>query len=593
MINSANQYPISEIFGIDTKLKYVIPKFQREYIWGRDDWEYLFNDLIDNERGYFLGSIICINRGVDSLEITPMEIIDGQQRLTTISLLYAAIYDRFLIESRADDDFISEKINLKHRLIQKSMKDRLKIELSYQNKNNPDYHSILNEMGLYDKAGFKKPSHLGNRRIYKTYQYFRKRIKDYEYEVLIDLLEKVNTALIVKIEVDNHADAFILFESLNNRGIPLSAMDLVKNKLLAELEKKDIMDIDEAYGRWLGLIENLPKYSHQERFLRQYYNAYRYKEEVKIKGISKATKSNLIKIYENLIERDISFIFNELIKKSELYHNFIEPSDTGDMAVFYNGLLDLLHVGSAPSYTLLLYLFSEHPKQKAMIKNVIEFLVKYFVRRNLTDFPGTRDLDTFFIGLIKECEDNMGSLSSDFIISYLTQPDKFSSLDLFGEKLEGNIYDENQPLARFILCKLEEVHMTREIHRDFWERDKNRKYIWTIEHIFPKGKNIPSDWVDMIALGDMDLAKEIQEEWVHKLGNLTLTGYNQNLSNFSFIKKRDRTDNKSRSIGYKNGLYLNKTLEHRSQWTEDDIVNRSKELVGKALELFSLRSELT
>ena len=70
MINSANQYQISDIFSIDTKVKYVIPKFQREYVWEKQQWEDLLNDLVDNDKGYFLGSIICINKGKDALDIT-------------------------------------------------------------------------------------------------------------------------------------------------------------------------------------------------------------------------------------------------------------------------------------------------------------------------------------------------------------------------------------------------------------------------------------------------------------------------------------------------------------------------------------------
>ena len=83
---------------------------------------------------------------------------------------------------------------------------------------------------------------------------------------------------------------------------------------------------------------------------------------------------------------------------------------------------------------------------------------------------------------------------------------------------------------------------TIEIYVDFWERDKHNKLIWTIEHIFPEGNNIPECWVDMIADGDKSKAKKIQNESVHKLGNLTLTGYNQYLSNFDFLKKRNRKE---------------------------------------------------
>ena len=133
--------------------------------------------------------------------------------------------------------------------------------------------------------------------------------------------------------------------------------------------------------------------------------------------------------------------------------------------------------------------------------------------------------------------------------------------------------------------------MTKETWKDLWIKDKSNKYVWTIEHIFPEGSNIPQDWVMMIANGNGKKAKEIQEKCAHKLGNLTLTAYNPNLSNFSFIKKRDRKDDKGNYIGYKNGLYLNKKLAEKDNWTISDIEERTKELVKEALELFVVEGE--
>lgn len=587
MIKSAKHYPISEILGIDAKVKYVVPKYQREYIWGKEKWEYLFSDLLDSDKGHFLGSILCVNMGEDALDITPLEIIDGQQRLATISLLYATIYDRFLKmekDNGFNEDFITEKNNLKHRLIQKSTK-KPKLELSLQNSNFEDYNSMLSDLNLHDK--FNVPPYAGNRQIYRIYRYFQNKICDFKYEELLKLLEKVNDASVVKIEVESHADAFDLFESLNNRGEPLSPIDIIKNKALSEFEKKKIKSIDDAFNEWRKLIDNLSDYSVQERFLRQYYNAFRYKEEIKIKSISRATRSTLIKVYEQLINRDVGFIFNELVEKSKTYRLFLEPENEGENSKYHKGLIDLLRIGAAPSYTFLLYLFEGHKDDPKLIEDSVNFMVKYFVRRNLTDFPGTRDLDKIFMDLIDECEKNKNNLTSSFIIGYLSRPERFSDIEKFREKLNADIYEDNAAVARFILCKIEGEHQTKEIYRDLWERDKNR-YLWTIEHVFPESKNIPKEWVDMIAEGDEEKAKGLQIEYVHKLGNLTLTGYNSNLSNFSFEKKRDRKDSEGHHIGYKNGLYLNKKLKDKSSWTIEDIQDRTDELVKEALELFSI-----
>lgn len=224
------------------------------------------------------------------------------------------------------------------------------------------------------------------------------------------------------------------------------------------------------------------------------------------------------------------------------------------------------------------------------LKEVVKFLVKYFVRRNITDFPATRDLDRIFIGLVDDCE-NSGKIDVNFIVSYLTKPERFADIEKFKSKLLGDIYTDNKAMARFILCKIEESHMTKETWKDLWIKDKSNKYVWTIEHIFPEGQNIPKDWIQMIANGDKEKAKKFQEKCVHKLGNLTLTAYNKNLSNFSFIKKRDRKDDQGNYIGYKNGLYLNRKLEKKDKWTISDIEERTKELVKEALKLFAIEGE--
>jgi len=115
--------------------------------------------------------------------------------------------------------------------------------------------------------------------------------------------------------------------------------------------------------------------------------------------------------------------------------------------------------------------------------------------------------------------------------------------------------------------------------------------IWTIEHIFPEGTNIPTSWVNMIAGGDVEKAKEMQQKLVHKLGNLTLSGFNTNLSNSDFIKKRDLVDSSGRYIGYKNGLFLNKSLKEAESWTEEGIIKRTSDLIEKIIEMYSIPNE--
>ena len=593
MITSARQYLISDVLKPDADVKYVVPKYQRECIWGRDDWENLFDDIWFNDDGYFLGSIICINRSDDAFQPQELEVVDGQQRLITLSLFYAAIYAWLRGQPNPSDELGHELYNLKFRLVLKSAGSHVRVEPSYQRQNYQDYRSALMEAGILSDE--EVPPHAGNRRIYKTYNYFLGRLSEmdenghavFDLDKVLHLLNKVSRACVVKIEVSRHSDAFTLFESLNNRGVPLSALDLIKNKLLATLEKKGIATIDENFKRWNRLLENLSEeYSTQERYLRQYYNAFKFEEATSVPNVTLATRSNIIHIYEKLIDRDARIVFDGLSSRSKLYNRLINAGSEENSPELAGCLRDLDRIGGATSYTLLLYLLAL--QNEDCLADVAGFLVKYFVRRNLTDIPPTRDLDRLFINLIQEIQSNGGKPVSENVRRFLTQAVRVASDEEFRAKLEGNIYDENAGVTRFILCKIEESHQTRETMTDLWERDDKGGFIWTIEHVFPQGPNIPSSWVNMIADGDPTKAQEHQEKHVHRLGNLTITGYNSKLGSKSFLEKRDRKDIRGKLVGYRNGLFLNRTLQEKDTWHVQDIEERTSELVKWAKELFSL-----
>lgn len=161
-------------------------------------------------------------------------------------------------------------------------------------------------------------------------------------------------------------------------------------------------------------------------------------------------------------------------------------------------------------------------------------------------------------------------------------------------------------MARYVLAKLDEVSHSREYNPDLWQRNEKGFLVWTIEHIFPQGENIPQTWIDMIAGGDINAAKEIQNQLVHCLGNLTLSGYNSQLSNADFNTKQNLHENKTFlgqkiNIGYKNGLSLNTlpfqyqdknvSLADISEWTKDAIISRNNAIVEKLLKLFAFNQD--
>ena len=282
-----------------------------------------------------------------------------------------------------------------------------------------------------------------------------------------------------------------------------------------------------------------------------------------------------------------------ITENSSIYSRIILKNDENVDGVLNNSYKTLSRVRAAPSYLLLMYLESEKDKlgiTEADIIKIIDMLVKFFIRRNLTDEPPTRDLTRIFMDIVDDIEDEKLSLGLSANAIYKVIKDKLMTVSAsdsaFEEKLSGQIYNDNRDATRFILCALAERDMTIETKVNLWQRS-GALHIWTIEHIFPQGDTIPIKWVEMIAGGDNALAKDYQNEYVHTLGNLTITGFNSQLSNRPFKDKRDRKDKDGKNNGYRNGLNLNTDVVNQEVWTVDAIKARTARLVREAIELFA------
>lgn len=603
MIKSVNSYPVSQLFDIEAGVVYAVPRYQREYTWSKSQWESLFDDVQENEPGYFLGSIICINQTTDTLAVQRLEVVDGQQRLTTLSLLFAALYQSLkLREKHLDDDQRVELVNLKRKLVLKRGEDQLRVIPQTQNNNQNDYRAILSDVSVI--APSDAPAYAGNRKIFRAFRYFQLRIEelvDSENDRLAPImafLEKVNQACLVKIEVASHADAYTLFESLNNRGVPLTAIDLIKNKLLARLETTEPSKVDHYFDVWKTLLGYLgDDYGIQERFFRHYYNAFKDSLNAPFRRDDDkrrdplgpvATRSNLIHIYERLINQDAKHHLHAIRAAGQLYALMLARNSDEAWAPLDKPLKDLDRIQGAPSYLLMLYLLV---RREALVldvmrlKRIAQLLVYFFVRRNLTDTPPTRDLTRLFMGVIAA----VAELSGHAVVAAIRDELRAVSAsdEVFRGKLEGPIYDENAGVTRFVLCALAEQAMTKETWVDLWKLE-DKQFVWTIEHIFPQGENIPRVWVDMIAAGDERKAREFQQSHVNKLGNLTISGFNSSLGNKGFVEKRDRTDRQGLSVGYRNGLKLNAELVVAESWSVKQIDVRTSLLADQAVRLFAI-----
>ena len=604
MIQTVNKYPIDEILKKNASFYYVIPKYQREYTWSYKEWNALYDDITENSEGYFIGSIICINTG-DS-NYPRLEVIDGQQRLTTLCLLLLAIYRRLNEHKDEMDEDDYDEISWIRKALQNDKNSNGLILLpQVQNNNQDDFSTVMNENGILKYA--KKVPFYGRREIARCFYQFLYKIdldlKNCEDKVakLLEIKKKVCNAMLVKIEVSTHSDAYILFESLNNRGMPLTAVDLMKNLIMARAERVGLT-VDDCFEQWKELLELLTDdYTTQERFFRYYYNAFKNrlnepfrKDDLKKKdplGIV-ATKSNLLQIYEKLINNNLSSFLNDVLEAGRIFADLRNRED--DKTQYRRALLDLARIQGVPSYQLLMFLLKNKEElqiTEGIIIKVINLLTVFFVRRNVTDYPGTRDLNRIFMDTISAIENNSakGCAVYDTVKHILSQ--WVASDELFIKRLNGDIYKENTGAARFILCALAQKNMTKETWTDLWEykqyeKSNNNVFIWTIEHIFPEGENIPDAWVEMIAGGNRELANDYLQKYVHKLGNLTITGYNSALSNYSFEQKRDRMNKEEKFIGYKNGLEINHELAQKEKWTVDDIIERTDRLVSEVAEMF-------
>jgi hypothetical protein len=606
VIRSVNQTPLYELLSPENNVVYEVPAYQREYSWGKEQWDALFDDLIEEPPGggHFLGTIICVNKTEDTTRQSVLELVDGQQRMTTLSLLLLAIYKQFLrIDESLDEDEKADLANLRRMLCLRNP-TRQRISLQTQNSNHADFKWVLSDAGFDLEQ--PKINYVGIRRISKALQHFVKRLDEYlknpgemasepEAKILFAFLERVKQSILVKLEVENHTDAFVLFESLNNRGLPLTPIDLIKTSLLSTADKLSGVGVDLAYKTWTRWLEVLgDDYGNQERFFRQFYNAFKTDWNLSRPNVPVATRSKLIQIYESLIREDLPLLIDRMDIATEAYGRILGnlPPET-KRSRLDSSLRNLPRAQGVPGYMLMLFLIVNSERfelEDKRLAEISDFLTNFFVRRNLTNTPPTYDLDRIFVKVI---DDLIESTPKEVGVINLIRKELSAvsaSDSQFLQQLKGPLYEENTSVTRYILTALAESSMTDESFVDLWHQEKSGdskdRFVWTIEHILPQGENLPSGWIEM--LGGNDSAQRIQRELVHTIGNLTISGYNSTLGNKSFVEKRDRVNADGRFVGFKNNLNLNSDLAGRESWDDQAILERTENLTERALSLFKL-----
>ncbi|BAZ38101.1 hypothetical protein NIES4101_40360 [Calothrix sp. NIES-4101] len=551
--------------------QFQIPLFQRPYSWQKEHWETLWGDLMkiynDEVKGsYFLGPIVTQAELGTADGITPFVVVDGQQRLTTLSILLASLRT-FL---KKVDKQISEQIN-EFYLINKYQKGDEFYKILPTQDDCDVYKSLINNKSIKD---IKKGG-----QIYDAYKFFDSKLKkpDPEEEIELDYLKLKNIVLeclvLVNITTDSSDNPYLIFESLNNKGEDLSQADLVRNYLFMNLPKEKREDV--YNNDWLPL-QNSFKQKMEKLYAKELTNAFWFYLRKDGESISEKSVYQTIKKRFDVFKNDNKKFYEELKKLIQFAYyylrlNFPENEPEYSLKQRHERLKRL---DFTTCHIFLLNIYHDYETNKISLddfKEIIDILESYFVRRWLCKIS-TRALSQIFDNLYKQIieskPDNLVSGLRSVLISY-TGNKVFPDDILFCQALiEEQLYNSKSSTAndrvKFLLENIEktlskEQVITKEL---------------TIEHVMPQTLTQP--WKNMLGTSHMS----IKTKWLHTLGNLTLTAYNAELSNKPFDEKVKYFTNKS-------NVSLNKYFHKLEMWNEEEIKKRGKYLANIAIKRWS------
>lgn len=537
--------------------QFIIPIYQRKYSWTINQCRQLWNDIVraaeDEEvKGHFVGSIVYIERGLYQISSVPqLLVIDGQQRMTTLTLFLLAL-GKAIEESGQTWDITKKKImnyylvnneedgDLYHKLIlTKSDKDTL-INLVLDKKL-PEEYSV---------------------RVMENFNFFLESIKNSGID-LNKLNKGISKLIVVDISLDrDHDNPQLIFESLNSTGLDLSQADLIRNFVLMRLEPKEQTDLYTEY--WYPMersFGNLNDSAIFDRFMRDYLTV----KTGKIPNIQ-----DVYSVFKDYVYQQDGQSVHEIVadiyrfSKYFVYLAFQTEKDKGINQV----LEDINTLKVDVSYPFLLEIYDDYVQEslpKEDFISILKLVEAYVFRRAICGVP-TNSLNKTFATISKEI-DKSNYLEST-IVAFLNKDShrRFPKNEEFINELTvKDVY--NFRTRNYLLRKLENF---------------NRKEIvdiesYTIEHIMPQNPNLSVEW-------RQDLGtdwEEIQNTYLHTLGNLTLTRYNSELSDKPFTVKRDMDGGFADSP-----LRLNRGLGKLSVWNKDEITKRARSLADQAVKVW-------
>lgn len=538
---------IHEVFTRNGGEKYVIPKYQRAYAWKKDNAEKLWEDITRNEGkdDYFIGTMV-LSQAEDAFEI---EVIDGQQRLTTVSLLLFALYLHYyeIDESKAIKHILSYlkvgDIDDEYEVLTLS-----KINLEF-------FRKLLEQQSLekYKKYREKnyKTENKSNKYIFDVLDYFlniilEKKESDRNLEIvrLNDILKLVrNNIFFLTLKVTDYAEASKLFEVLNNRGVDLTKADLIKNHLFSVAEKQS--SISSVEKSWEKLQNNI-SIEKLEQFFRYFSLVYSKEDDLYIR-------------MENTIKTKSAKTVSDLIyKSSEEYKKFIDPNFSDEDRE--NNLLEELKIlGVSQFYTLILSTYNNISTEEKL--DLLEFIVNFTFRYSTICGKNPNKLESLYADLAYEF--NIGNKSLNDIKNEISllNPSRVEFENAFREK-----EFKTTKIPRYILGKIENYISSDEKKVDFQSVH--------LEHIMPKQI---SEWKKV----DNKYVK-LHQKYLNKLGNMTLLSekINTSIKNSFFDKKVEKYNDSEINI-------INE-IRQLDSWDEDAIKNNTTRYLEKANEIWIL-----
>lgn len=576
--------------------KVKIPFFQRTYVWDEDNWEDLIEEFLDEEKtNNFLGAIILKQLPPVSGKPKELEVIDGQQRLTTISILLRALYDSF------PEDI---KQNVRDTIFQ--------ILFFKKDYTSPDYDEIRIEHSLVDSESYRKvikePETINldqinekSHRILRCYKFFREIFENMSVEEKRKLLNKIldpDNKMLVVIDLEERDDEQSIFDTLNTAGVRLTSAEIVKNALfkrLIELSGKQeaIKTYKETWEKFFMRDEDTLTYWEKElttgRLKRQNIEILLHSVAV-IEGFydpDKHTLSDLSKLYKKKIEEfrtpeELKNFITKIIKYAEIYKDNIYDFDKSELFSFSNELegikkrllhiLNILDISTFHPFILYIIKSKDETEQKEYLKSLENFVICNAVARKIP---------------IK----NYNKLVKQFIKDPTNLKKEVKKITK--EDIETGLKRVPNKLASLILFWIELYRRHKEKRSDILEL----KYTYSLEHIMPvKWREY---WnFDRVPHPNNNLSEIEKEndrdEKVFWLGNMTLlrSRLNASLRNYDFERKING-DGRKRGIRHYADLLITKDIVERfdqgdKTWNEEKIENRTKEFTDMFLKIWGV-----